>query len=72
MSLPQVIHAMCVNPNDSMCIRYRNSISVAYLLLGLEVVEEHGALLRLLTPILNDNAGAVDNLACVTLTVQNT
>lgn len=42
------------------------------LLLGLEVVEEDRALLRLLTPILDDNARAVDNLACVSLTVQHT
>lgn len=39
------------------------------LLLGLEVVEEDGALLRLLTPVLDDNARAVDDLAGVTLTV---
>ena len=39
------------------------------LLLGLEVVEEDGALLRLLTPVLDDDARAVDDLASVTLTV---
>jgi hypothetical protein len=39
------------------------------LLLSLEVVEEDGALLRLLTPILDDDARAVDDLAGVTLTV---
>jgi hypothetical protein len=39
------------------------------LLLGLEVVEEDGALLRLLTPVLDNDARAVDNLAGVTLTV---
>jgi hypothetical protein len=39
------------------------------LLLGLEVVEEDGALLRLLTPVLDDDARAVDDLAGVTLTV---
>jgi len=39
------------------------------LLLGLEVVEEDGALLRLLTPVLDDDAGAVDDLAGVALTV---
>lgn len=42
-----------------------------FLLLGLEVVEEDGALLRLLTPILDDNARAVDNLAGISLTIQN-
>jgi hypothetical protein len=40
-------------------------------LLGLEVVEEDGALLRLLTPILDDDARAVDDLAGVTLTIQD-
>ena len=39
------------------------------LLLGLEVVEEDGALLRLLTPVLDDNARAVDDLAGVALAV---
>ena len=42
------------------------------LLFGLEVVEEDRSLLRLLTPVLDNNAGAVDNLACVSLTVQHT
>jgi len=42
------------------------------LLLGVEVVEEDRSLLRLLTPILDDNAGAVDNLACISLAVQDT
>jgi hypothetical protein len=41
----------------------------ARLLLGLEVVEEDGALLRLLTPVLDDNARAVDDLAGVAFTV---
>lgn len=41
------------------------------LLLGLEVVEEDGALLGLLTPILDDDAGAVDDLASVALTVED-
>lgn len=41
------------------------------LLLGLEVVEEDGALLGLLTPVLDDDARAVDDLAGVTLTVEN-
>ena len=40
------------------------------LLLGLEVVEEDVALLRLFTPVLDDNARAVDNLSGVTLTVK--
>ena len=42
------------------------------LLLGLEVVEKDGSLLRFLTPVLDDNAGAVDNLACVSFAVENT
>lgn len=41
------------------------------LLLGLEVVEEDGALLGLFTPVLDDDARAVDDLAGVTLTVQH-
>lgn len=41
------------------------------LLLGLEVVEEDGALLGLLTPVLDDDARAVDDLAGVALTVEN-
>jgi hypothetical protein len=41
----------------------------ARLLLGLEVVEEDVALLRLLTPVLDDDARAVDDLARVTLAV---
>jgi hypothetical protein len=38
-------------------------------LLGLEVVEEDGALLGLFTPVLDDDARAVDDLAGVALTV---
>jgi hypothetical protein len=41
----------------------------ARLLLGLEVVEENVALLGLLTPVLDDDARTVDNLAGVTLAV---
>lgn len=41
------------------------------LLLGLEVVEEDGTLLGLLTPVLNDDARAVDNLAGVALAVKD-
>lgn len=43
----------------------------ANLLLGLEVVGEDGALLGVLTPVLDDNARAVDDLASVTLTVKS-
>ena len=39
------------------------------LLLGLEVVEKDGALLRLLTPVLDDDAAAVDNFSCVAFAV---
>jgi len=39
------------------------------LLLSLEVVEEDRALLGLLTPILDNDARAVNNLAGVTLTI---
>jgi hypothetical protein len=41
----------------------------ARLLLGLEVIEEDAALLGFLTPVLDDNAGAVDDLAGVALTI---
>ena len=40
-----------------------------HLLLSLEVVEEDGALLRLLTPILDDDARAVDDLTGVAFAV---
>jgi hypothetical protein len=39
------------------------------LLLGLEVVEKDRALLRLFTPIADDDARAVDDLAGVALTI---
>lgn len=39
------------------------------LVLGLEVVEEDAALLGLLTPILNDDARAVDDFAGVAFAV---
>lgn len=48
----------------------RRRESERHLLLGLEVVEEDGALLRLLTPVADDDAGAVDDLAGVALTVE--
>ena len=38
-------------------------------MLGLEVVEKDAALLGLLTPVTDDNARAVDDLAGVSLTV---
>ena len=40
------------------------------LLLGLEVVQENGALLGLLTPVLDNDARAVDDLAGVALAVK--
>jgi len=40
------------------------------LLLGLEVVEKDGTLLRLLTPVTNDDARAVDDLAGVAFPVK--
>jgi hypothetical protein len=40
-----------------------------HLLLGLEVVEQDAALLGLLTPVLDDDARAVDDLAGVALAV---
>ncbi len=41
------------------------------LLVAVEVVEEEGTLLRLLTPVLDDDAGAVDDLAGVAFAVKN-
>ena len=40
-------------------------------MLGLEVVEEDGALVGVFSPVLDNDAGAVDDLAGVTLTVEN-
>ena len=42
---------------------------IARLLLGLEVVEQYRALLRLLTPILDDHTRAVDDFAGVAFSV---
>ena len=39
------------------------------LLLGLEVVEQNRTLLRLLTPILDDDAAAIDDFPCVAFAV---
>jgi len=41
------------------------------LLFGLEVVEEHVPLLALLTPITDDYAGAVDDFARISFSVEN-
>jgi len=49
--------------------RQVESYFVVHLLLGLEVVEQDATLLRLLTPVLDDNARAVDNLAGVSFAV---
>lgn len=46
-------------------------VCLACLLLSLEVVEEDGAFLRLFTPVAEDNARAVNNLAGVTFAVEN-
>lgn len=48
-----------------------NAVRAARLLRGLEVVQEDGALLRLLTPVLDNDARAVDNLAGVALAVED-
>jgi len=45
------------------------AVMLEHLLLGLEVVEEDAALLGLLTPVLDDDARAVDDLAGVTFAV---
>jgi hypothetical protein len=60
---------------ERQCLRrdYRSNrhrtLGAVHLLLGLEVVEEDAALLGLLTPILDNDARAVDDLAGVALTV---
>lgn len=59
-----VVSAMCVAVLPCVTEEKRE-----HLLLGLEVVEEDVALLGLLTPVLHDNARAVDDLAGVALTV---
>ena len=48
---------------------FPSKLRLQHLLLGLEVVEEDGALLRLLTPVLDNDARAVDDLAGVALAV---
>lgn len=55
---------------DSTAHRTHTCTQLSHLLLSLEVVEENRALLRLLTPVLDDNARAVDDLTGVTLTVK--
>ena len=44
---------------------------MALLLLGLEVVEEDGAFLRLLAPVADDDAGAVDDFAGIAFAVED-
>lgn len=39
------------------------------LLLSLEIVEQNGSLLRLLSPVLNDHARAIDDLSRVSFTI---
>lgn len=46
-------------------------MSGAYLLLGLEVLEEDGTFLALFTPVTDNDAGAVDDLARVSFTVKD-
>lgn len=50
-------------------IALHGNLVEALLLLGGEVVEQDGALLGLLSPVLDDDAGAVDDLARVALAV---
>jgi hypothetical protein len=52
--------------------RHQTLPSPASLLLALEVVQQDTALLALLTPILDNHTAAVDNLARIALTVQDT
>lgn len=59
------------NPSPHSDAQIQIMKSYPNLLLGLEVVEEDGALLGLFTPVLDDDARAVDDLAGVTLTVQH-
>jgi hypothetical protein len=58
------VDAIAEKEGRSRCVSERRR-----LLLGLEVVEEDAALLGFLTPVTDDDARAVDDLAGVTLTV---
>lgn len=69
-SYPSIYSPPSGNANAPAAIRVYVD-SLIRLLLGLEVVEEDGALLGLLTPVLNHDARAVDDLASVTLTVED-
>lgn len=70
-----IAHHIHLNPPPEMQIPPAPPFVLSHveirLLLGLEVVEEDGALLGLLTPVLDDDARAVDDLASVALTVEN-
>jgi hypothetical protein len=48
-----------------------HQIDSATLLLALEVVQQNASLLALLAPVLDDDAGAVDDLASIALTIQD-
>ena len=66
VGIPRIIY----NPSaDGSCRCGKQS---RLLLLGLEVVEDDGTLRRLLAPVLNYDTRAVDDLARVTLPVQDT
>jgi hypothetical protein len=78
MSLPQRCHRVdCVADTDRKCRRRVAKLLAVCclvarsrrLLLGLEVVEQDAALLGLLTPVLDNNTRAVDDLAGVALAV---
>ena len=47
-------------------------VGMRCLLFGLEVIEEDGTFLGLLTPVADDDAGAVDDLPGVTFAVEYT
>ena len=51
---------------------FHNSFGKRRLLFGLEIVEQDGTFLGLLTPVADDNAGAVDYFSGVTFAVEHT
>src|SRR5438874_1667040 len=48
-----------------------HTVHPTHLLFGLEVVEEDGAFLGLLTPVTHDDAGAIDDFAGIPFTIQD-
>lgn len=60
-----------LNPTARLYILPTNSERARTLLRSLEVVEQDRPLLRLLTPVLDHDTGAVDHLTGVALAIEN-